>query len=236
MLTKNIKDFVKAELTGWKKQEIIGLAIVFSIIIINAIIVKDSIIAVISAICGILYSTIAGKGKVSCYFFGLMGTCCYSWLSFDNKLWGNLILYMCYYFPMQVLGIFEWKKHLKQTTKEIVKIQMSTKQALQMTILAFVCCSIAIILIKYFKGSSPFFDGITTVLSVFGMYLTVKRSIEQWIIWMIVNGLSTIMWLNLVLNGAKTYATLIMWFVYFILAIYFYVNWKKELAGQQEQD
>ena len=236
MLTKNIKDFVKAELTGWKKHEIIGLAIVFSIIIINSIIVKDSIIAVISAICGILYSTIAGKGKVSCYFFGLMGTCCYSWLSFDNKLWGNLILYMCYYFPMQVLGIFEWKKHLKQTTKEIVKIQMSTKQALQMTILAFVCCSIAIILIKYFKGSSPFFDGITTVLSIFGMYLTVKRSIEQWIIWMIVNGLSTIMWLNLVLNGAKTYATLIMWFVYFILAIYFYVNWKKELAGQQEQD
>lgn len=232
MLTKNIKDFVKAELTGWKKREIIGLAIVFSIIIINALIVKDSIIAVISAVCGILYSTIAGKGKVSCYFFGLMGACCYSWLSFDNKLWGNLILYMCYYFPMQVLGIFEWKKHLKQTTKEIVKIQMSTKQALQMAILAFVCCSIAIILIKYFKGSSPFFDGITTVLSVFGMYLTVKRSIEQWIIWMIVNGLSTIMWLNLVLNGAKTYATLIMWFVYFILAIYFYINWKKELKEQ----
>ena len=91
----SIKEFVKAELNGWKRAEVIGLCIVFTIIFVNAIVVKDSIIAVISAVCGILYSTIAGKGKVSCYIFGLTGTCCYSWLAFDNGLWGNLALYMC---------------------------------------------------------------------------------------------------------------------------------------------
>lgn len=85
----DIKEFVKYELSGWKKGEIAGLSIVFLIIFINAFIVKDSIIAVISAVCGILYTTIAGKGKVSCYIFGLCGTSCYSWLSFENALWGT---------------------------------------------------------------------------------------------------------------------------------------------------
>ena len=61
------------------------------------------------------------------------------------------------------------------------------------------------------------------------MFLTVKRCIEQWIVWMIVNGLSFIMWLNLVIHGVKTYSTLVMWGVYFILAIYFYFEWKKEI-------
>ncbi len=227
-----IKDFVKTELKGWKKAEIIGLCIVFSVIFVNAFIVKDSIIAVISAVCGILYSTIAGKGKISCYFFGLMGTCCYSWLSFENGLWGNLLLYMCYYFPMQITGIFEWRKHLKKETKEIIKKQMTHSQRIKLCAAALIACITAIEIIKYFNGSSPVFDGITTVLSVFGMLLTVKRYIEQWILWMIVNGLSAIMWLNLVMHGAKTYATFIMWTVYFILAIYFYINWKKEIDAQ----
>lgn len=224
-----IKEFVKAELSGWKKVEIIALCVIFSIIFINAFLLKDNVIAVISAVCGILYSTIAGKGKVSCYLFGLTGTCCYSWLSYDNGLWGNLVLYMCYYFPMQVLGIFEWRKHLKEKTKEIVKVQMTKSQVVKLVLLAILACTLAIFVIKLLKGSSPVFDGITTVLSVFGMYLTVKRSIEQWIIWMIVNGLSSIMWLNLVLHGAKTFSTLLMWVVYFLLSIYFYINWRKEL-------
>ena len=227
-----MKDFIKAELSGWKKGEIIALIIVFTIILVNAFIVKDSIIAVISAICGILYSTIAGKGKISCYFFGLMGTCCYSWLSFENALWGNLVLYMCYYFPMQIAGIFAWKKHLKEETKEIIKKQLTAKQRIKYGLIALIACITAVLLIKHFNGSSPFFDGITTVLSVFGMLFTVKRCIEQWIVWMIVNGLSTIMWLNLVLHGAKTYATFIMWFVYFVLAIYFFIQWKKEIGAK----
>lgn len=228
----SFKEFIKAELTGWRKVETIGLSVVFLIILVNAFVMKDSIVAVVSAICGILYSTIAGKGKVSCYFFGLMGTCCYSWLSFENALWGNLVLYMCYYFPMQVLGIFEWRKHLKSETKEIYKKRLSNSQRLKMSALAFLFCVFAVWLINLFKGSNPLFDGITTVLSVFGMYFTVKRCIEQWIAWVIVNGLSTLMWLNLVFQGTKAYATLIMWFVYFLLAIYFYIYWKKEISAK----
>lgn len=224
----NIKKFIKAELNGWKKLEIIGLFVVFSIITINAIIVKDNVIAVISAFCGILYSTIAGKGKISCYFFGIAGTCCYSWLSFTNGLWGNLILYMCYYLPMQTIGIFSWSKHLNNKY-EIEKKQLSNPKRIIHFGIAFLLSILAIYILKIVNGSNPICDGITTVLSVFGMYFTVKRCIEQWFVWMIVNGLSAIMWLNLVLHGSKTYATFIMWVVYFILSIYFYIQWKKEI-------
>lgn len=223
------KEFVKAELSGWKKREIIGLSIVFFIIIINAFIVKDNIIAVISAFCGILYSTIAGKGKVSCYLFGLTGTGCYSWLAFSNGLWGNLLLYLCYYLPMQIIGIFSWRKHLDEK-KEIEKRMLSTKSRFIHFFITILVSVVAITLLKYTNGSHPICDGITTVFSVLGMYFTVRRCIEQWIVWMIVNGISSIMWLNIVLSGTKTYSTLIMWVVYFILSIYFYFSWKKEIG------
>lgn len=106
---------------------------------------------------------------------------------------------------------FCMEKTSEKRTAEIIKKQLTFYERLKLSLAALLACICAIVLLYYFKDSSPVFDGITTVLSVFGMYLTVKRCIEQWIIWMVVNGLSSLMWLNLVIHGAKTYATFIMW-------------------------
>lgn len=230
MKINRLKNFIKAEMSGWEKHESAGLIVVFLIIIINALVVKDDIVSIISAICGILYTTIAGKGKISCYIFGLLGTGCYSWLAFKNGLYGNLLLYLGCYFPMQIAGIFAWRKHLDKKTKVIEKRSLSNLERAVLSVIIICFTLNSIVVIKYFGGSSPVFDGITTVLSVAGMYLTVKRCIEQWVIWMVVNGLSALMWLELILQGTKAYATFIMWCVYFILAIYFFFCWKREIS------
>lgn len=228
----SLKNFIKSELQGWQKKEILFLSFVFLFIFTNAIIVKDNVIAVVSAICGIMYSTIAGKGKVSCYFFGLAGSFCYSYLSLKNALWGNLLLYVCYYIPMQITGIFVWKKHLIKETQEIKKIQLSNQQRLKLFSLAIIMSVVAIYILDITGDKSPICDGITTIFSLFGMYFTVKRYLEQWVVWIIVNGISSIMWLKVVLSGANTWSTFIMWVVYFILSIYFFTTWKKELTQQ----
>ncbi len=223
-----ITEFVKKEVSGWKSYEVAIIIFSVAVILYNAIFLHDNIIAVLSSICGILYTIIAGKGKVSCYFFGLAGSGCYITLAFLNALWGNALLYLCYYIPMQILGIFKWKKHLKSDTAEIIKSKLSYKNRLFFVLVSFVGCFLSIYILKYFNDKSPVIDGITTFLSVLGMYFTVRRLTEQWIVWIVVNGLSFIMWLNIVLNGSKVYSTLVMWGVYFILAIYFYVTWNKE--------
>lgn len=230
-----IIDFVKKELTGWKNYEAIGLLAVIVFILINAFVVKDNPVAVCSAICGILYTTIAGKGKISCYIFGLAGSSCYIWLSFASALWGNMLLYLCYYIPMQILGIFKWRKHLQKDSKEIVKMELSMKERLKFLVIAVLGSILMILILWRLNDKSPVIDGITTFLSILGMYFTVKRCIEQWIMWIVVNGLSLIMWINIVAQGTKAYSTVIMWAVYFILAFYFYIVWKKDLKKISEQ-
>lgn len=225
-----ITGYVKKELQGWKIYEIVGLFGMLIFIFVNAILVKDNPIAVCSAVCGILYTIIAGKGKISCYLFGLMGSWCYVTLSFQNALWGNMFLYLCYYIPMQVVGIFKWKKHLNNTSKEILKTKLSMPDRLKLCLIGIIGGISTVLILGYFNDKNPIIDGITTFLSILGMYLTVKRCIEQWVIWMVVNGLSFVMWANLVIHGTKTYSTVIMWGVYFVLAIYFYIVWKKEQA------
>lgn len=234
MLIMKFTEFVKNESTGWKKHEIIGLAVVVAIILINSVFLKDNLIAVISALCGILYTTIAGKGKTSCYIFGICGSGCYGWLAFQNALWGNLILYLCYYIPSQIFGFFSWNRHLKKSTYEIVKTQLNLKNKIIVTVIGIIGSVLTGMILHHFHDSNPIIDGITTFLSILGMYLTVKRCIEQWVIWFIVNVLSFCMWLNIIISGEKVYSTLVMWAVYVILAVYFYIEWKKEITDIKE--
>lgn len=225
----DLKNFIKQEIKGWEKAELITLLLIWLFIITNALITKDSTIAVISAICGISYTYIAGKGKVSCYLFGVTGSGFYCYLSLINALWGNLLLYALYYIPMQILGFIRWNKHLDAKTNTIVKIKLSNKHRYILLGITSFFTLITIYILKLCNDTNPIIDGITTVFSIAGMYLTVKRAIEQWIVWMIVNALASIMWINIVMTGEKAYSTVIMWVIYFILAIHFYIKWKNEI-------
>ena len=212
------------------KYEVIGFIIVYVVLFANAIIVKDSYVALISAFCGITYTILAGKGIPACYLIGVTGSAFYSYLSFHNALWGNLILYAGYYVPMQILGFFQWNKHLKEDAPVIKKTYLSIKERIKLCAIGAVLSVVTILVLIHLGDKSPYIDGITTVFSIIGMYLTVKRLLEQWVVWIVVNGLSLIMWLQIALNGEKVYSTVIMWAVYLILAIYFYLSWKKEVS------
>ena len=173
---------------------------------------------------------LAGKGNPKCYLFGLAGSGLYGWLSFANLLWGNLCLYLLYYIPMQIIGFFKWNQHLKEDKNEIVKSKLDKKELKILILLTFVLSSLCIYVLYITNDKSPVIDGIATILSIAGMYLTVKRAIEQWIVWIIVNGITAIMWILIIMQGGKVYSTAFMWIIYFILAVYFCKEWKREVV------
>ena len=211
------------------KHEFLWFILAYITLFTVAIITKDSFVALVSAFCGISYTILAGKGFPICYIIGIIGSCFYAYLSYKNALWGNLILYACYYIPMQTAGFFLWRKNLKTGKKEIIKTKLKLRENIVLFFIGMFFSLATALVLAHFGDKNPAFDSITTVFSVLGMYLTVKRAIEQWVLWIIVNGLSLFMWLEIAMNGEKVFSTVIMWLVYFILAIYFYIVWKKEL-------
>ncbi|MBR5555363.1 nicotinamide mononucleotide transporter [bacterium] len=225
-----LREFIKSELSGWGKYERIIFPLVILLIIAISFILNDSKIALVSAICGISYTILAGKGKISCYLFGLMGTMCYAYISWKNQLFGNLLLYLIYYFPMQILGIFKWKKHLNKNTGEIIKTKLNTKERILYFAISAIITTLFTLILYKLNDANPIIDAITTTFSITGLILTIKRTIEQWYLWAVVNTLSVIMWLEAYINGSNCFATILMWGVYTILAIYFLHNWKKEIS------
>lgn len=225
----NLLELIKSEFKNWGKYERVLFPLILVLTVIVSIIIDDNKIALVSALCGMSYTILAGKGKISCYFIGMIGTFCYSYIAFKNGFYGNLVLYMLYYLPMEIIGILKWRKHLKKEVREIIKTRLSDRdRIIYVAIAIFLSVGLSFVL-RLFEGSTPYLDGTVTILSVIGQLLTVKRCIEQWYVWFIVNFLSLIMWIFAYINGSNCFATIIMWAVYLALSIYFLQAWKREI-------
>ncbi|MBE7707990.1 MAG: nicotinamide mononucleotide transporter [Cyanobacteria bacterium SIG27] len=230
----NLKKFVIQETKGFNLFEKIFFPLEILLIIVISIILNDNKIALISAIAGISYTILAGKGKISCYIIGLCGTFCYCYIAFKNGFYGNLALYGLYFFPMQVIGLIKWKKHIKKETGSIKKTCLNTKERMFYSILALVLSIILSYILFLTNDKNPIIDSIVTILSIIAQILTIKRCIEQWYLWLVVNVLTFIMWSIAYINGSNCFATIIMWGTYIFLAVYFLHSWKKELTSNEE--
>lgn len=225
----NFIEIVKKEFDNFSTSEKILFPLIIMFTIIISFVIKDSKIALISAVCGISYTLLAGKGRVSCYFIGIIGTLCYCYISLVNALYGQLILYALYYFPMELIGIYQWKKHFKKDTREIIKTKLSYKERIIYLFCAVFAWVITSFLLMKTSDLRPIMDSFALVFSVLGQYLTVKRCIEQWYIWTFVNIISMIMWIYAYIDGSNCFATILMWAVYLVLGLYFLVKWRKEI-------
>ncbi len=211
-----------------KKEGIFFLTGVICAVLIS-IYMKDNPVVTISTFCGIAYTILAGKGRVFCYYIGILGTFCYCYIAYKNGFFGNFLLYGLYFLPMQIIGIFKWKKKLKKDKNEIIKTKLKNKEKFTYYPLTFIVGIIIYFILKSNNSASPIMDSFAVSFSILGQFLTVKRCYEQWIIWFFVNVISTTMWIFALLNGAHCAGTVIMWSFYTVLAIYFLYEWKKEL-------
>ena len=121
------------------------------------------------------------------------------------------------------------EKTFKKILKKLLKQNLQIKKRILYSTISILSSFVLYLILVFLHDQSPVMDSLTAVFSVIGLILTVKRCIEQWYVWFVVNGLSTIMWINAYLHGSNCFATILMWATYFVLSIYFLITWKREL-------
>lgn len=224
----SIKKFFKNEVYGWSKFEVIWLVVATVVILGLSIYWHESIIGIIAALTGVICVILTGKGKISSYVFGTINTVLYAYIALGAKYYGEVMLNMLYYLPMNFVGFITWKKYINSETQEVEKRKLTFKCQGIIAILCAICVYGYGLVLKKLGGSLPFVDSMSTVLSVFAQILCVKRYMEQWLLWIVVDVVTVIMWIAAFFNGGESIATLLMWSVYLLNAIFMFVKWYKE--------
>ena len=226
-----MKNFINKELSGWKFWEASWLVVATMAITGLSIYWGDSAMGIISAMTGVICVVCTGKGKLSAYIFGAINTLLYAIIAFKAQYYGEVMLNALYYFPLQYYGLFVWSKNMNADTHEVKKKRMTTKgRALMLAIVAMSTLVCGFILEKM-GGALPYVDAFSNCVSIVAMIISIKMYAEQWMLWIVVDVVTVIMWAIAFMNGNDSIATLLMWVVYLVNAIIMYFKWIKEARG-----
>lgn len=228
--------FFRSEIADWHPGEILfGIMILFSVCL-PAVMAKSFLtISFVSMLTGVLYTLLAGKGKVSCYFFGIINSVLYGYLSYRSNLYGDMFLNWLWYLPMQFFGIACWLGKRNPATGNIRKRKLTPFFRLLLTAGAIVVWGALAVVLKISGDHHPYLDSATNVLSTIAMLLGVFRCFEQWICWFLVNLISVYIWFSLWKNGNGDAETLLMWCAFLICGIVFAVDWYRASSTEEQE-
>lgn len=229
-----IKEMIKNEFKGWKLLEIIWLVVACSIITGLSIYWGDNLMGIISALTGVICVILTGKGKLSAYLFGLVNCVLYAIIAYEAKLYGETMLNLIYYVPMQFIGFYIWNKNMNKESHEVNKVHMKNKTRLLWLAIMIIGTIVYAFILKALGDAMPLVDSFTTFSSIVAMIVSVKMYAEQWWIWIAVDVFSVYMWWVNFSAGSDNMATLLMWVVYLGNAIIMCIKWEKEARQIKE--
>ena len=209
---------------------------VYDWFLISGVIVSNILYSVLSGnidaigslagIAGVLCVVLVAKGSIWNYLFGLVNVSMYAYISYKASLYGDAALNALYYLPMQFIGWWQWRKRgtvLSDSEGGDVQVKARRFNWKQRVLLA-AGCVVAVIaggfLLQYLGDSQPLKDSTTTVLSIVAQALMALAFMEQWVLWIITNIVSVVMWVVFLTKGEPHAAVMvIMWSFYLLNSI-----------------
>lgn len=225
-------------LKQWTLFEKLWLVISVAVITTLGFLWDDTLIGLVSSISGILCVVLVAKGKISNFYFGIIQASTYGYIAYGYGLYGESMLNLVFYLPMQFIALYFWNKNKKSNTEAINGEDVYAKRLTQKQWMYLL-----VTIVVSFVGYSFFLhqiganlaglDGLAVVLSVVAQFLLLFRYAEQWLMWIVINVLTIALWIViLVQSGGNDWTILAMWVAFLINSIYGYINWRR-IAREQ---
>jgi len=160
------------------------------------------IVAAFGSLMGVLCTVCSANGKIWTFFFGLLDVSIYAVMCFIGAKYGNAALHALYFFPMQFVGFFQWKKRGAEGSTQVKARRFSSREWL-LAAVSFLALSIVVylVLVRFDKSAADSFiriavlsDAVATVCNLIGQLLLSMAYMEQWYFWIGVNVFTIIMW------------------------------------------
>lgn len=200
---------------------VIGFTIYFSLIS-ECVSLWYLVIDGIAAISGIFCVVLCAKGKKSQYIWGLFNVIGYVIIAWINKYYGEVMLNALYYLPSQFVGYYLWNKHMNKETDDVEGKKLTFLSSVILVLIITIGVFGYKLVLDMLGGTQTLLDSASTVTSIVANALMMMRYREQWLLWIIIDAITVVMWF---LVGDFIMVT--MWAVYLVNAFYGYYNWTK---------
>ena len=192
-------------------------------------------VEILGVIIGFIYLWLEYKASIYLWLTSIIMPAIYLFVYFDAGLYADVAINI-YYLIIGVYGWVSWRYGISRkngTEKYDLKISHISRRQWLRLLIAYIVIHFAIsfTLINFTDTDVPWFNGLTSALSIIGMWMLAKKLIEQWFVWFVVDILSAVLYFY---KGLEP--TALLYSVYAIVAILGYKKWNKLLQKQYAKE
>ncbi len=215
-------------LKDWNKFEKILLFGGITLVAIVAFIFKTDKLTTICSIVGISTALLQAKGKSLGQVFGLLISILYSIVSFQNKFYGEVSLYLFLILPMYVASVISWYRHPNKTTNSVDINRISKNEWSAIGISSIFITAGIYFLLKSFNTNELIVSTISVVTNLFAIYLQFRRSRFSFYFYIINDVVRIVLWGIPVILGNMLLIPMVFYPVINLINDSYGVhNWKK---------
>ncbi|NHO66424.1 nicotinamide mononucleotide transporter [Aestuariicella hydrocarbonica] len=183
----------------------------------------------VAVILAVLYLLLAMKESLWCWYAAFFSTLIFIALFWDASLLMESALQI-YYLVMAVYGWYQWK--FGATDHHGIRIHTwSGKHHLSAisAVLLVAACS-GYLLHENTTAAWPYVDSFTTWGSILTTYMVTRKVLENWLYWLVIDGISIFMYLDRGLH-----LTAVLFVAYLVICVFGFFNWQRQLKDELTQ-
>ncbi len=183
--------------------------------------------AAIFTLLSVWYAT---ERNIWSWLVGICAVCLFAFIFYKTNLYANFTL-QGIFFIQGIAGIIVWyhNREINEKNKYIkTKIEkLSNKERfVYITPVLILYLIVSYFLSKYTNSAIPYIDSLVATLSLFANYLLVRRKIESWWIWILVD----VIYVGLFFSQGL-YVSSVLYLVLLIFSIKGFINWNTTLKS-----
>ena len=183
-----------------------------------------SIIDIVGAVIGLFY--IISEYRADRWFWPLclLMSAFYIVIDFGSGIYANGCI-SAYNFIMAIYGILVWRGIIQSKNKEERPFGSCPVRYWPWIAMAVVALSLALWWLLRTLGESqyPWLDGISSALTIVGMWMLAQKWWQQWFCWMIVEPLMVaLFW------ASGNYASAVLYVVFEVFCVLGIISWRKK--------
>ena len=182
---------------------------------------RNSLLELTAVVFAIVYLVLAVRENILCWFAAGISTLIFLYIFWDVKLYMESGLQV-YYLGMAVFGWYQWRLANDGSTSLQVSMWSMREHLLALVLIALLTFTSGYLLHSGTDARLPYLDSLTTWGSVVTTFMVVRKVLENWIYWLVIDSISIYLYLD-----RELYFTSMLFAVYIVIVFFGWFSWSR---------
>jgi len=181
----------------------------------------------LAVVLAIAYLLLAARESLWCWACALLSSVIYVWICWQAHLFMETWLNI-FYAVMAVLGWQQWRSGGSDKPRRAIVVMSAWQHAGCLLLVLVLAVANGLLMQRYTSAAWPFVDSFITWSSVVTTLLVVRKVLENWLYWIVIDGIAIVVYWE-----RGLYLTTVLFVAYVVIVVFGYLQWRREFRAAQ---